>query len=399
MAGRGSTWRAVWSEALASLGQKPARTVLTMLGTVLGVGCFVAVLGLTATAAGQISTDFSSQIATAVRVNDAGTNPAGDTVFSFPDDAEQRIARLNGVQAGGVAWSTSADLDLGPAASSPAEAARVTVTLATSGYIDALLPTWRSGGVYNRFQQDHRLPVVVLGPALANRFGLSQAGGVVQLNGLPYLVTGILADVATQPEVLAGALIPATTGWDRFGSPTVHAPASMLIRTDLGAAHQIAGEAARQLRPDAPQLMAVVPPPDPPRMASLINASMRNLFTALAGLTLLIGGAAIANTTLVSVMERTQEIGLRRALGAAPAHIIAQFLIETVVLGAVAGLVGGSLGLLAVIAVALSLDWTALIDPWIVLAAPAIGAGVGLLAGLYPAWKAGHIDPIGALRR
>jgi putative ABC transport system permease protein len=346
-----------------------------MLGTVLGVGCFVAVLGLTATAAGQISTDFSSQIATAVRVDDAGSNPAGDRVYSFPADAEQRVSRLNGVQASGVAWSASSSVTASVIAASRAEAAQATVIAATSGYIDALLPTWRSGGAYNRFQQDHRLPVVVLGPALADRLGLSQAGGVVQLNGLPYLVSGILDDVATRPETLAGALIPITTGWDRFGSPTVHAPASMLIRTDLGAAHQIAGEAARQLRPDAPQLMAVVPPPDSPRMASLISASMGNLFTALAGLTLLIGGAAIANTTLVSVMERTQEIGLRRALGAGPAHIVVQFLIETVVLGAVAGLVGGSLGLLTVIAVALSLDWTALVDPWTVLAAPAIGAG------------------------
>jgi putative ABC transport system permease protein len=72
---------------------------------------------------------------------------------------------------------------------------------------------------------------------------------------------------------------------------------------------------------------------------------------------------------------------------------------ETVVVGAVAGLVGGSLGLLSVIAVALSLRWTAVMDPWLVLVSPGIGAAVGLLAGLYPAWRAGHVDPIEALRR
>ncbi|MDR2975426.1 MAG: FtsX-like permease family protein [Propionibacteriaceae bacterium] len=143
-------------------------------------------------------------------------------------------------------------------------------------------------------------------------------------------------------------------------------------------------------------------------MASIISGSMQALFTALAGVTLLIalaevtfliGGAAIANTTLVSVMERTQEIGLRRALGAGPGHIIIQFLTETAILGAVAGLVGATLGLIAVITVALSLTWTALIDNWVILASPAIGAGVRLLAGLYPAWPAGHINPIQALRR
>jgi len=392
-----SPWKAVLSEAWASLGQKPSRTILTILGTVLGVGCFVAVVGLTATAAGQISTDFSTQLATAVEVHDAGSDPAGDTVYSFPPDADQRIERLNGVVTAGVAWTTGGNTDLAKAPGMPTS--QVQVMAATSGYIAALLPTWTSGGAYTQFQQSHDLPVVVLGSAVARQLGITQAGVTVLLSGVPYLVTGILDGVATHPEVLAGVLIPATTALDRFGQPSQYAAASMLIRTDLGAAQQVAGEAAKQLRPDDPSLMAVVPPPDPPRMASVISASMSALFAALAGVTLLIGGAAIANTTLVSVMERTSEIGLRRALGAGPAHIMIQFLVETVVVGAVAGLVGGSLGLLSVIGVALGLHWTALISPWVVLASPGIGAAVGLLAGLYPAWKAGHIDPIEALRR
>ena len=392
-------WKAIMAEAIASLGQRPSRTVLTMLGTVLGVGCFVAVLGLTSTAAGQISQDFSTQIATAVTVNDAAVNPAGDTVFSFPANAEELVNQLNGVQACGITWATGANATMSKAQLSQDSGVRVQVMAASSGYIGALLPRWASGGVYNHFQQEQRLSVVVLGASVARQVGVTEAGVTVMLNGSPYLVAGILADVDTRPEVLASVLMPVTTAWDRFGAPNGYAPASMLIRTDLGAAQQVAGEVARQLRPDDPSVMAVVPPPDPPKMASVISSSMKVLFMALAGVTLLIGGAAIANTTLVSVMERVQEIGLRRALGAGGVHIIAQFLCETVILGAVAGLVGASLGLLSVIAVSLSLRWTAVMDPVVVFVSPGIGAGVGLLAGLYPAWKAGRIDPIQALRR
>jgi putative ABC transport system permease protein len=130
-----------------------------------------------------------------------------------------------------------------------------------------------------------------------------------------------------------------------------------------------------------------------------VTASLSSLFLTLAAIALLVGAIGIANITLVAVLERTGEIGLRRALGARPVHIAAQFLGESTALGLGGGLVGASLGVLTTLAVTIYRSWTAILDPRIVLAAPAAGAVIGLLAGLYPALRASAIEPAEALRR
>jgi putative ABC transport system permease protein len=114
---------------------------------------------------------------------------------------------------------------------------------------------------------------------------------------------------------------------------------------------------------------------------------------------LVIGAVGIANTTLVAVMERTGEIGLRRALGARSRHITVQFLTESGALGLLGGVVGTSVGTAVVVAVSAFREWTPVIAPLTLAAAPALGLATGLLAGLYPAWRASRVPPAEALRR
>ena len=102
--------------------------------------------------------------------------------------------------------------------------------------------------------------------------------------------------------------------------------------------------------------------------------------------------------TLVSVLERVGEIGLRRALGAARRHIAAQFLVESTTMGFVGGIIGASLGVLVIIAISAARTWTPVLDPWMPLAAPFVGAATGLLAGFYPAIRAARLEPVEALR-
>lgn len=165
----------------------------------------------------------------------------------------------------------------------------------------------------------------------------------------------------------------------------------MLISTQLGAAGQIADEAAVALRPDHPQSFKVTPPADPRSLRTAVSDDLSRLFLLLAGMCLVIGAVGTANTTLVAVMERTGEIGLRRALGARGIHITLQFLTEFAALG----LVGGLVGTVVVVAVAAARQWTPVIDRATLAVAPALG----LLAGMYPAWRASRIPPVEALRR
>jgi len=111
-----------------------------------------------------------------------------------------------------------------------------------------------------------------------------------------------------------------------------------------------------------------------------------------------VGALGIANVTLVTVLERTAEIGLRRALGAGRRHIAAQFLIESMIVGALGGIVGAAGGILGVVAISVARDWTPVLDGRAAAAAPLAGALVGLLAGLYPAGRAAAMQPVDALR-
>src|SRR5262249_8092456 len=149
---------------------------------------------------------------------------------------------------------------------------------------------------------------------------------------------------------------------------------------------QVAREAPTALRPDHPEYLEAVPPPDPRSLRSGVNHDLGQLFLLLACVCLVIGAVGIANTTLVAVMERTGEIGLRRALGARARHVLTQFLTESAALGTLGGLIGTSLGVLVVVGVSTVRDWTAIVQPYTVIAAPLIGLASGLLAGLYPAW-------------
>ncbi|MFD7337969.1 ABC transporter permease [Streptomyces violascens] len=402
------------AESVAGILQRPARTALTVLGTLLGVGAFVAILGLTATARGQISSDFTVLAATQVTVKDVGApdpvqQTGAATRYDFPDDADQRAERLGGAVHAGTYWQVfktppAVSTRSGPATGAVAGsqgAEGLTVYAASPGLLQAVGPTLSSGTLYNTFHDSRRMHVAVIGSAVARRLGISNlaAQPAVFVNGTPYTVVGILQNVERLPNLLLSVMIPDRTARADYGDPAPDYAATMLIQTRVGAARLIAQQAPLALRPDRPDHLQAVPPPAPHALQDSVTGSLDSLFLLLAGITLVIGTVGIANTTLVSVLERTGEIGLRRSLGARPRHIAAQFLTESAVLGTLGGLLGTAVSIVVTLSVALAHNWTAILDPWTTLPAPLIGTLTGLLAGAYPALRAARIEPAEALRR
>jgi putative ABC transport system permease protein len=397
--------RALLSESVAGLLQRPARTVLTALGTVLGIGALVAILGLTATATGQISKRFTILVATEVTVEpaDPGVVP-GAVLNPFPSDADQRVRALNGVNQAGVSWQLPRNVaQTVHGASVPGRQldTPLAVQAASPGYLAALRPTIAQGRLYDAFHEERAEHVAVLGSAAAKLLGVStlEMRPAVIIDGTPFAVVGIIADVARGASALSSVLIPRHTAETMW--PVREAPMElrMLIDTKLGAAPLVARQVALALRPDQPDLFKVIPPPDPHGLRDAVGGDLKALFLLLAVVCLVIGAVGIANTTLVAVLERTGEIGLRRALGARPRHVAAQFLTEAATTGTLGGMVGAALGVVATLAVAASQEWTPLVDPNLVLVAPLLGTLTGLVAGLYPALRAARVEPARALQR
>ncbi|MFG2291835.1 ABC transporter permease [Streptomyces sp. NPDC048603] len=395
--------RDLLGEALAGMLQRPARSALTMLGTVLGVGAFVAVLGLTATASSQIDDRFNVLSATEVTVEDIAREHDKFAGAAFPDDATDRVERLNGVRNAGVLWTvrprrSAAELAVTAAPVGGAGAEALNVVAAAPGALRAAEPRLSQGRLYDDFHTGARQRVTVIGSGIAARLGITtlETKPAIFIGGQPFSVIGIVEDVQRQPDVLLSVLVPQTTAVDIWGRPAEGA--RMLIATDLGAARQVAEEAPTALRPDHPEYLKAVPPPDPKSLRTSVTSDLEQLFLLLAGVCLVIGAVGIANTTLVAVLERTGEIGLRRALGAQRRHVTAQFLAESGTLGAFGGLIGTSIGTLAVLVVALIRDWTPVMHPVTLATAPLIGLATGVVAGIYPARRASSVQPAEALR-
>lgn len=402
------TIRDLLTESASGILQRPARSALTGLGTVLGVAAFLTILGLTATASSQVDTRFNALVATQVTVTDvaAQQNDSDQATNSFPTDAERRVDALHGVQNAGVYWTV--DLRTQPSRSvsgspvaGPDDGSDIPVIAATPGLFPAAGTHLSQGRTFDQFHQDDQQHVALIGDGIAGELGISTLVNqpAIFIAGQAFTVIGIIDATTRQSQLLLSVSVPASTATELWGPPTVDQPASMLISTRLGAAKQVAQEAPFALRPDHPGYFRAIPPDDPTTLRSAVTSDLAVLFLLLAGVCLIIGGVSIANTTLVAVLERTSEIGLRRALGARRPHITAQFLSESAVLGAFSGLAGTSIGVITIVIVALTHQWTPVLAPTLVIAAPVIGLLTGVLAGCYPAWRASRIEPADALRR
>ncbi len=393
-------FRDLVDESVAGLLARPARAILTVLGTVLGIAALVATVGVSKTAGNQIVSRFDVLSATEVIVRPADSF-AGQRNSTLPWTAQDRLERLNGV----VAAGTLSDVDVKGALvrSVPVNDTvgitefQMTVKAASPGTFRALRTRLGQGRVFDAGHSRRSDRVAVLGRGAAERLNIQRVDQqpAVFIGNRLFVVLGIIDDVAREPDLLDSVVISDGTARSVY---RLEAPAAVHIDTEIGAARLISTQAAVALDPNDPKRLSVSAPQEPKRVKEGVEQDVNSLFLILGAVSLLVGAIGIANVTLVSVMERTGEIGLRRALGAARRHIAGQFLAESTVMGLIGGVLGSSIGVLIVVAVSASRQWTPVLDAWIPVGAPLLGALVGLFAGLYPALRAAGLQPVDALR-
>jgi len=394
--------------AIAALGGNPMRSVLTTLGIIIGVAAVIVMVAIGSGARSRVDGVIESLGSNLIQVlpgarSYSGVRAASNLITErdvpairagAPDAAVVApYVRGNGqVIAGNQNWPTSAF---------GVTEAFFTAREWTIGEGRLFEPTEMRGG-----------KVVVLGATVAREMFPDEVplGRVVRVNRVPFTVVGVLAAKGQTPfgaDQDDAVFVPLDTARQRLFGRFASRP-DMVDGITVKAA---SSEGLARLEADLHEVLAVRHPPSDAgegynirNLGQLLEAQASTsrvlalLLAAVASISLVVGGIGIMNIMLVSVTERTREIGLRMAVGARRRDILSQFLVESVVLAFAGGLIGAMLGIGASIAIARAADWPLLVEPSAVALACGFAAAVGVFFGFYPARKASRLDPIEALR-
>ena len=392
-------------EATADLGSRPGRLVMTLLGTVIGVAALVMTVSFSQTTAQQLARQFNAFAATQlVATAEQAQTGGGRSVAAgqLPWDAVARMERLAGVRSAAVV----AEVTLPEGATvtavpvndpSQAPVAPPRVFAASERLLDTVEGTVLDGRMFDSGHDGRGDRVAVLGERAAGRLGVTRvdAQPSVFVDGRAYAVVGVIGGVQTRAELLDGVIIPTGTARTDFGLTT---PGEVQARIVVNSGAQVGAQTAVALAPDEPDTIEVRAPQGRSALAQNVQADVNVVFLILSGIVLLAGAIGIASVTTLSVMERTGEIGLRRALGATPRQISGQFMAESVILGLLGGLLGAAVGVVGLLGVSLVQGWVPVVSPLTAVGGVFLGGGIGLLAGGVPARRAARIEPVVALR-
>ena len=382
---------------------RPLRAALSALGIAIGVAAIVAVLGLSASSQAALLAEIN-QLGTNLLTVGAGTTFSGQTA-QLPVAAPAMIARLQPVQSvADTAPISNADVYRSPLI--PAINTNALEVQAASLNLPSVLATSVAKGSYLN-AATARQPVAVLGASAAQRLGIDEVypGEKVWLNNMWFYVGGILNPAVLAPEIDTSVLVgfPAAETFlgyhtDVTGHPVPGQPAMIYVRAQTSRVNAVQSVLAQAAYPEYPNQAAVSQPSSALTAQYRVQSAFNNLFLGLGVVALIVGAVGVANTMIISVLERRSEIGLRRALGATRQQIRTQFLTESILLSLAGGAVGIVAGVLATIIYATAKNWTVVIPPLAWGGGVASAVIIGGIAGLLPALRAARLPPTEALR-
>ncbi len=397
-----------WTIALRALRRNLMRSGLTMLGIIIGVAAVIAMVAIGTGAKEQVAASIAQIGQNTVLVLSGAPSRGGvrGGFGSAPTLTRQDYEAIR-KEVSGVLRATP-DVRKNAQVMAGNQNVNTTINGAGEDYADIRAWDFADGGNFSSADVKAATKVAILGNTVAtNLFGdASPVGQIVRIQNAPYTVVGLLKPKgmsmmgSDQDDVVlvpwSSALVR-LTGTDSFRSITVQAESAEQVEQvmeDIGALLR----QRHRLRDGAEDDFHVHSQQEIMEMATSTAKTMTILLGAIAGVSLLVGGIGIMNIMLVSVTERTREIGVRMAVGARGGDILLQFLVEAVVLSVGGGLIGIGLGVGVAKIVSAKVGWNTLVSPESVALAFAFSAAIGIFFGFYPARKAAGLDPIEALR-
>jgi putative ABC transport system permease protein len=369
------------------------RAFLSALGIAIGIAAMVAVVGISSSSRAELDRQLAA-LGTNLLTVAPGNTMFGETA-SLPLESVAMISRIGPVKLVAATGRVS-DAHVYRSDRIPSgETGGISVQAAHLDLPKTVGASVVSGAWLNAATA--RYPAVVLGSAAARRLGIGAAGVDVQvyLGGRWFTVIGVLDAVPLAPELDAAALVgwPAAESYLGFdGHPT-----TVYTRTSDTAVEAVQGVLAATANPEAPNEVKVSRPSDALAARQATNRAFTGLLLGLGAVALLVGGVGVANTMVISVLERRAEIGLRRSFGATRGQIRVQFLAESLLLSALGGVGGALIGIGVTAMYASTQSWPPVVPAWATGGGVAATLAIGAIAGLYPAIRAARLSPTEAL--
>ncbi|HEY6761850.1 MAG TPA: ABC transporter permease [Baekduia sp.] len=367
------------------------RAALSALGIAIGIASMVAVLGLSASSRAGLLGQLDA-LGTNLLTAAPGQTLGGDAA-TLPRRTRKVLSRLGGVEQ--VAGVETLDASVRRTDRiDPSETGGIAVEAADPELLATLGGTLARGRFLNAATARSRS--VVLGAVAARRLGVTRPGTMVYIADRWWTVLGILRPLALAPEIDRAALMGYRAAERELGSD--RSATTIYLRADPDRVAQTRALVPSAANPANPEEVEVSRPSDALAARAAADSALTGLFLGLGAVALLVGGIGIANTMVISVLERRSEIGLRRALGATRGHVRAQFVVESLLLATAGGLAGLLIGALVTGGYARTRDWTTVIPPEALAGGLAAALLIGAAAGLYPAARAARLSPTDALR-
>jgi putative ABC transport system permease protein len=395
--------------AFRALARNKMRSILTMLGIIIGVGAVIAMVGIGQGADQTVQRQIASLGSNMLFVSSGSRNFGGlrlgwgNTKTLVREDVAAMLKECPAVAAAAPGTQTSAQVVY----ENDNWGTRITGT--TPEYFEIRTWPFQSGTSFTEDDVTTAANVAVIGDTVRkNLFAATDpVGKIVRIGNLPFMVVGVLVAKGQSPAMSEDQddtiVVPLTTLQKKItGQPWLRfVMASAKSRSRSYEAKQQMEALLRdrhRIRAEQDNDFTVRNLADMADLASEASKVMTRLLASIAGVSLLVGGIGIMNIMLVSVTERTREIGVRMAIGATEGDVQRQFLIEAIVMSLVGGAVGIGIGVAASLLIASTAGWPVLISGGAIAGGVAVAMTIGIFFGYYPAQKAARLDPIEALR-